>query len=638
MRSHQPLSYQFATLRYSLFFLFCLLMIPSFLPAQKQEDNNVVIASKKQEFSFSTGKGDAPVLITEKYSERYRCKEVRSKVLFSEMYNENEAIEDVEIRVDDKKAKWITPVYDYYSVKNIFYSDAHICYFELPVSGEGGYSEVTLTKTYKDPRYFSTVYFSEDFFVENKTISFTIPRWMNAEIREFNFNGYDITKSKLFDEKQNADIITYTAKNIPAYKKEAYAPGPSYILPHLLVMCKEADVNGAKKVYFRTLSDQYSWYHELVQKIGDDQDKVREKAKELTDGLTDDFSKIKRVYSWVQQNIRYIAFEDGIAGFKPAKAMDVLNKKYGDCKGMANLTKGLLQSLGYDARLCWIGTNHIAYDYSTPSMAVDNHMICALLLKGKKYFLDATETNIGFNEYAERIQGRQVLIEDGEKYLLDRVPLAAPGQNRQTEKAEFSFDGTENIRGTVNISYKGESREDLLNKIEATKKDNLLSSLTDYLAEDNRKYEISNLKTGDILSADTVLHIGYDVDYKGGASSFGNEIYFEMDFRKEWDGFIIDTAKRTYDILLPYKTDGETVYSVKLPPGYKVKQLPAGKKWELPGVFISVNFEKTGDGITYTKKIRISDTRIKKEYFSQWNRVMTELSKSYREQIVLEKQ
>ncbi|MEI9945444.1 MAG: transglutaminase-like domain-containing protein [Chitinophagaceae bacterium] len=94
----------------------------------------------------------------------------------------------------------------------------------------------------------------------------------------------------------------------------------------------------------------------------------------------------KRFFNWVQHNIRYIAFEDGIAGFKPAKANDVLNKKYGDCKGMANLTRGLLQALGFDARLCWIGTNYIAYDYSTPSMAVDNHMICALIYNGKKIF------------------------------------------------------------------------------------------------------------------------------------------------------------------------------------------------------------------------------------------------------------
>ena len=171
-------------------------------------------------------------------------------------------------------------------------------------------------------------------------------------------------------------------------------------------MCKSAEVNGNKLVYFNTVADQYKWYRQLVRDIGDDKTVLEQKAKELTVGISGDIEKIKAIFNWVQHNIRYIAFEDGIAGFRPAKADVVLNKKYGDCKGMANLTRGLLQALGYDARLCWIGTNHVAYDYSTPSMAVDNHMICALFFRGKKYFLDATETNIGFNEYAERIQGR----------------------------------------------------------------------------------------------------------------------------------------------------------------------------------------------------------------------------------------
>ncbi|MEO6489675.1 MAG: hypothetical protein ABIO04_07015 [Ferruginibacter sp.] len=89
---------------------------------------------------------------------------------------------------------------------------------------------------------------------------------------------------------------------------------------------------------------------------------------------------------------------------------------------MAHLTKEFLRSIRFDARLCWIGTNHIAFDYSTPSMAVDNHMICALIFQGKTYFLDATENYIGLNEYAERIQGRQVLIVDGDKYIYTKVP------------------------------------------------------------------------------------------------------------------------------------------------------------------------------------------------------------------------
>jgi hypothetical protein len=344
------------------------------------------------------------------------------------------------------------------------------------------------------------------------------------------------------------------------------------------------------------------------------------------------------VFNWVQHNIRYIAFEDGIAGFRPAKATAVLNKKYGDCKGMANLTCGLLQALGYDARLCWIGTNHIAYDHSTPSMAVDNHMICALFFQGKKYFLDATETNIGFDEYAERIQGRQVLVENGDSYLLERVPFVTPEQNTQIEKVVLNFDGISNLKGTVNIVYKGESRSDLLSRIESVKKDNLQNALKDYLSEGNNRYSISDLSTGKLLGTDSVLNISYNMAYKDVASSFDNEIYLEPDFRKEMDGFIIDSAKRKFDVMLPFRMNQLTDISITIPAGYKLKQLPSNREWKHPNLHVVISYEQKGNKIEYKKQIRIPDVRLQKKSFEDWNRMIKELGSQYRDQIIFVKQ
>src|SRR6185295_4790856 len=123
--------------------------------------------------------------------------------------------------------------------------------------------------------------------------------------------------------------------------------------------------------------------------------------------------KIKSIYYWVQDNIRYIAFESGIAGFQPANADQVYKNKYGDCKGMANLLAAMLKIGGYDSRLTWIGTKDIPYDYSIPSLCINNHMICSVMLKDSLYFLDGTETYISMGDYADRIQGRPAMIQNG---------------------------------------------------------------------------------------------------------------------------------------------------------------------------------------------------------------------------------
>ena len=239
----------------------------------------------------------------------------------------------------------------------------------------------------------------------------------------------------------------------------------------------------------------------------------------------------------MHDNIRYIAFEDGIAGFKPEKADEVLRKKYGDCKGMAHLTKEFLKALGFDARLCWIGTNHIAYDYSTPSIAVDNHMITALLFKGKTYFLDATENYIGFGEYAERIQGRQVLIEDGDKYIYTKVPSTTYLQNLDEEKVSLAINGTD-LGGTVSREWKGEEKEYIIAELNSIKKENSNDAFIRFLSKNNKDYAISGLTTSSLLDYDKALNIQYKLNYAHAVSSFGNELYVDVDFRKDFGDFI----------------------------------------------------------------------------------------------------
>src|SRR5690606_28449367 len=98
---------------------------------------------------------------------------------------------------------------------------------------------------------------------------------------------------------------------------------------------------------------------------------------------------------------------------------------------------------GYDARLTWIGTDRIPYNHDVPSLAVDNHMICSVLLNGKIYILDATEKYNPFGTYAERIQGKEILIEDGAYYILQHVPVEPLDKYLQESFVNYTIDGSQ---------------------------------------------------------------------------------------------------------------------------------------------------------------------------------------------------
>ena len=376
------------------------------------KDSNIIISSAADVFEFILDKSSNTVQVKEDLTINYTCNSFRTMVPVVQFYNNQIQIDDADFSVDGKRPKGIAPTYSYYQIDDYFYSDAHICYLPLPLDKKGSIGTVTFKKTYRDPRYLTNIFFSDRYPVVSKQIIFKIPKWMSVDLKEMNFEAYSITKT--IDEKSNEEIYTYTAKNIEKESDENMCLGPTFIYPHILVVSKEASFQGNQFTYFKTVAEQYAWYRNILKDLTNDETIIKAKADEIVAGSKDDMNKIKAIFYWVQNNIRYIAFENGIAGFLPDKAEEVLRKKYGDCKGMANLTKELLKAEGFDARLCWLGTNHIAYTYSTPSLAVDNHMICALMYKSKIYFLDATENYLELNDYAERIQGREILIEDAE--------------------------------------------------------------------------------------------------------------------------------------------------------------------------------------------------------------------------------
>lgn len=615
----------------SLLFFF---IVSSAVTAQNSEgdDNNIVIKKSTREFSFEKGGKENPVKVVEESSRLYLCNSYRADVGIAEFYNAVETIDDVDIYVDDSRAKNIKPVYEYYNSDGIFYSDAHICYFSLPLVKKGSTSEVVFKKTVLDPRYFTSVNFMEPQLVQEQEIKIVVPSWMELEIKEYNLLKYNVRKS--VTDKGDEKIYTYTASNIPALKQEKNSPGFSYYAPHLLILCKSAQPRDENYVYFKTLNEQYGWYKSLVAQIGNDEKPVKEKAEEITKGLNGEEDKVKAIYHWVQDNIRYIAFEDGIAGFKPEKAQEVMRKKYGDCKGMANLLTEMLKGIGLDARRCWIGTRHIAYDYSTPSLSVDNHMICAWMNKGKPVFLDGTEKYIGFNEMAERIQGRQVLIENGNEYQLEKVPVKTNLQNIETEKRKLSIEGN-HLKGHVVQNWKGESKQWLLLTLNKIKKDKQETALKNYLSEDKHNIEISDLRIINIDNYNADLKVEYDITWKDALTTFDKESYVDIDNRRTFDGFKLDTTKRKLPYWLNYKKHALFETELSLPADRAVSSLPEKLSIKRPGYSFTAGYVLTGNKLVYTCETEVNETEIKPENFGQWNDDINRLTDFYNQQLTL---
>lgn len=90
-------------------------------------------------------------------------------------------------------------------------------------------------------------------------------------------------------------------------------------------------------------------------------EEIRALAQGLTDGATNDRDKVRALYNWVTQNIRYVSVALGNGRLVPRPASHVLHNRYGDCKDHVVLLESLLSAVGIASSPAMInsGTSHL---------------------------------------------------------------------------------------------------------------------------------------------------------------------------------------------------------------------------------------------------------------------------------------
>jgi transglutaminase-like putative cysteine protease len=548
-------------------------------------------------------------------------------------YNDEMSVENIKVLNPDKKEVPIQKLCGDYSSENIFHSDAKLCVVKFPLAEKGKPFNYTFRENYLDVKYLTSFYFLQHYPVIERIVQFNIPSWLEIDLREFNFEGYNIQKATT----KEGDItkVIFKITNVQAYKSESNSPNHALSYPHIICVTKAFTETGKRTTLFETVKDLYGWYSSLCAEIGNNPETVKAKVAELTANKKTDQEKVESIYYWVQDNIRYIAFENGIMGFKPDAAQNVFKNKYGDCKGKANLLKTMLTIAGFDARLTWIGTSDLPYDYSLPSLSVDNHMICTVILNGKKVFLDGTEEYIALNDYAQRLQGKQVLIEDGKNHIIDKIPEFSAERNKVNITNKITITDNQLVGNAVS-EYNGESKISVQSAFAAIKNDKKAESLADFARSNNSNVEVSNISNSDFNDRQKPLQLKYNFKANNQVTKTGNELYVVMDWEKDFGSMEMEAdRKNDYEFNQKYYLTTQT--ELTIPEGYKVDYLPSSFKKNTPSWSFEGSYVNKGKTIVYSRNIIINKPILKKSEFAGWNSFIAEVNKFYNDQVVLTK-
>jgi len=313
---------------------------------------------------------------------------------------------------------------------------------------------VLFKKTYEtsDTAFIPNWYFLDGYNVSTETSNYSLDILFDSPIRvkENNLEAFAVEVEK------SGKSFRYGAKEIKAIKREPLSPGFNEIAPNISWALDSFNLKGVKG-QAQNWQEYGQWiYEDLLTGQSNLTESMKTKARKLVQGVTDPKEKISRIYSYLQDNTRYISVQLGIGGWKPISASEVHQVKYGDCKGLTNYTMALLKEVGIESyyTVLYAGRDKRDLDPAFASLS-GNHAFLNIPLETGDIWLECTSQEVPPNFLGTFSDDRYVLRVTPSGGELVKSKGYPPEESKQLTKAKVFIDSEGLIKAEIRIVSTG---------------------------------------------------------------------------------------------------------------------------------------------------------------------------------------
>lgn len=405
------------------------------------------------------------------------------------------------------------------------------------------------------------------------------------------------------------EMLTWEAKDLKPVKPEPFMPALS-------------DVGMTLHISTIPTWDQVSQWYSDVSYIETENDyELNEAYREIfpTQEKLSDLEKAKRIYDYIESNIRYshVSFRQG--AYVPQRPSVTLNTRLGDCKDLSALFVSLARMAGLSANMVLVATKDNGLkEMMLPSVEFD-HCIALLQTGGKDYYIELTDNDLPFASLPSNDQAAPSLLIP---YFNEKAGGAA------LKPLASSTRTTDKIRRHVDLKLNG---DDLEMSVKVTMYGSLTSGVrstySDLGAEKAREQmqesvsggfknavKIESVKMSDLVKLTDSLSYEYKGTVSDEVVSVGDMQMFKVpygDVVATLDNFSRDDRAFPLEYWRYENVDVyETTISVPLPAGKQWVEIPAAQQFTFGKSTYSIKFEKKADGkllITRTARLNRDD-------------------------------
>lgn len=553
-------------------------------------------------------------------------------------YEKNDKITDIEAIVYDAKGKEIK------KIKKRDFVD------QSAIDGGTLYSDSrVLVLNYTPTQYPYTIEFTKEYFtpntafapfwnflddyrvsVEKSEFSFTVDCDINFRYKESNFEQFEI------ESDISPKSVHYVAENIKAMSREPLSPPFRDFSPQVKIALEKFHLEGVDGTA-KTWDELGKWMYDVLLTGQDALDaETIAKVQGLVSDTDNVLEKIKRVYEYVQNNTRYISVQLGIGGWMPISAQEVDRVKYGDCKGLVNYTKALLNAVGITSyyTVVYGGRQIRDLDSEFPSMQ-GNHVILNVPLEGKDVWLECTSQTTPVDHMGMFTDSRNVLKVTPEGGQLLKTKMTSDEENYQKVDAEYYLDANRNLRGAAKIVSYGTQYDQKYWWTDKSRKEQ---------EEHYHEYwsYLNNLSLGEIDYTNNKEDIEFAEEVQINVDNYlahANNQFLLAPNVFNRNLLVPDrTRNRTKELLISRGYLDEDKYIIHLPDGYKAESLYTPVKHETKFGTYETSLEEKEKGIlVYNRKLLIKSGKYPKEDYDDYRDFRKKVARYDNTKIILTK-
>jgi hypothetical protein len=520
----------------------------------------------------------------------------------------------------------------------VFYDDSYYYSFNFPAVTARNRTQLQYRENMKEPRFISGFVFAS--YLAQVKSSFVIRTSKEVEIAYEVL--HDPEKKIKFKKTEKGGFVYYewTTEEVPVLRNDADSPPIRHYAPHLVCHVKSYRNKAGKVNVLSSLDDLYGWYGTFIKNLNKETSpELLAIVEKLKTTSTSEIDLVKKIFYWVQDNIQYIAFEQGMRGLIPHSGTYVCEKRYGDCKDMANMIVNMLQLADIKAYHTWIGTRDLPYSYtSLPTPIVDNHMIATYISKeGTYYFLDATSDHTPFGFPSSMIQGKEALIGlTPDRYEVRRVPAMPKEKNLMVDSVSITVNGNE-LKGKGKSALHGYPKVFGGYELDRAEQEDVKRYVTKLVVKGSNKFFLDDYSIGNLENRDQPTRISYTFRLGDYFQKLGDEIYINLNLNKDHYNDFINAELRKAPKETEYQFEKHDVIELAIPPGYKIDYLPPSARHEGKFLGLEVTYTALPGKVILAKKLYVNYLLLQPEEFELWNSSVKLVSEAYKESIILKK-